>query len=201
LCGKIGEAPCGECADTLDPAPNLAVPAGVDACRAVLAYEGDGRELVARLKYRNARASLAWLAERMAVLAAPDKADLVTWVPTTSARRRDRGFDQAQLLAKAVARGLRLPCRPLLVRGAGPPQTGRSSDERRAGPALAVRPNRTGQVAGAAIVVVDDVITTGSTVTSVARALKRAGAARVLVVAAARTPLKRARDGPEIQVQ
>src|SRR3712207_7831548 len=54
--------------------------------------------LVARLKYRNARASLAWLARAMAALVDRRGTDVVTWVPTTPARRRQRGFDQAELL-------------------------------------------------------------------------------------------------------
>src|SRR3954471_8250084 len=138
LCHRPGPAPCDECADALDPAPNLPPPPGVDCCRAVLAYEGFGRELVARLKYRNARTTLRWLALQMAALFDPHAVDLVTWVPTTAARRRERGFDQGQLLAKRVARSLPRPCRPMLVRAHGPPQTGRTGTERLAGPVLAV---------------------------------------------------------------
>src|SRR5690348_2818504 len=138
LCHTPGPAPCDECAATLDPAPNLPPPSGVDVCRAVLAYEGAGRELVARLKYRNARTTLRWLAFQMAMLVDARDVDVVTWVPTTVVRRRDRGFDQAQLLARGVAHRMCRPCRPLLVRAHGPPQTGRTGNERLTGPALSV---------------------------------------------------------------
>jgi predicted amidophosphoribosyltransferase len=146
--------------------------------------------LVARLKYRNARSALRWLALSMAALVDPTAVDLVTWVPTTGDRRRQRGFDQAELLARAVARRLGLPCRRLLVRGSGPPQTGRSLADRRVGPVLAASRRR---VPAARVLLVDDVITTGTTITVAASALRTAGFAHVCVVAAARTPLKRGR--------
>jgi ComF family protein len=192
LCGRVGPSPCAACARELQRAPALLPPPGVDGCAALLAYEGAGRELVARLKYRNARSSMTWLAASMAALVDRERIDVVTWVPTSRVRRHRRGFDQAELLARQVARRLRLPCRPLLRRDAGPPQTGRSLAQRRTGPPLVARARVSGRV-----LLVDDVITTGSTVASAALALRRAGAARVEVIAGARTPLKRALSAPE----
>jgi predicted amidophosphoribosyltransferase len=152
----------------------------------VLAYEGAGRELVARLKYRNARSSMAWLAAAMAALVDAATIDTVTWIPTTTSRRRARGFDQAELLARHVARRLRLPCRRLLIRLPGAPQTGRSLAERRRGPALIALPS-----ASTRVVVVDDVITTGTTMTAAAVALRGVGVRHVVALASARTPFKR----------
>jgi len=190
LCHHAGAAPCADCAGELVPAPPLPPPPGVDRCDVLLAYEGAGRELVARLKYRNARSALRWLAWQMAALVDLDaqRVDVVTWIPTSADRRRQRGFDQAELLARAIARRLRRPCRPLLDRRAGPPQTGRSAIDRRSGPAIAARARG---VAGLRVLVVDDVITTGTSVAVSARALRASGAAHVSVLAAARTPLKR----------
>ncbi len=189
MCGARGAAPCGPCAAGLRRAPPLPPPAGVDSCLALLAYEGAGRELVARLKYRNARSSLPFLADGMARLAAAAAAthvDVVTWAPTTVARRRKRGFDQAELLARAVARRLGVACRPLLARPPGSPQTGQPLDPRRRGPIFhATRPSPP------TVLLVDDVVTSGATVTAAARALRRAGATHVHVVAAARTPARR----------
>ena len=163
------------------PAPALPPPPGVDACAAVLAYEGPARELVARLKYRNHRSALDGMAAAMAasLTAVPD---VVTWAPTTDARRRARGFDHAELLARRIARRLGRPCRRLLTRAPGPPQTGRSRTDRQAGPRLDARVGVEGTV-----LLVDDVVTTGATATAAAAALRRAGASRVEVVAAART--------------
>jgi predicted amidophosphoribosyltransferase len=185
VCGATGPAPCAGCAALLQRAPSLPAPAGVESCAALLAYEGVGRELVARLKYRNARSSVPFLARGMAAIV--DAADMVTWAPTTPARLRERGFDQAQLLARAVARELGLPCRRLLRRQPGPGQTGRDAAARYEGPAFAARR----ALDGLAVLVVDDVITTGATVAAAARTLRDAGAGDVSVVAAARTPPRR----------
>ena len=183
VCGAQGPAPCEECAAGLQRAPSLPAPAAVDSCAALLAYQGPGRELVARLKYRNARSSLPFLGRGMAALVG-GRVDVVTWAPTTPARRRARGFDQARLLARAVARELGVPCRPLLRRQPGPAQTGRDAAARHAGPAFSSpRP-----VPGRRVLLVDDVVTTGATVAAAAQALRAAGAGEVHVVAAARTP-------------
>ena len=191
MCGRAGAAPCPACWAALrPPPPGLAVPAGLDGCRSLLRSEGVGRELLARLKYRNARSIVAWLAEGMArlavALAAGQAFDVVTWAPTSVARRRARGFDQGEVLARAVARRLGVPCRPLLVRLPGPPQTGRSRAERRLGPAFVARRGPPGR----RILVVDDVVTSGATLSAAARALRAAGADVVMSVTAGRTPLK-----------
>lgn len=183
VCGARGAAPCAGCAAGLRRAPSLACPPGADSCAALLAYEGVGRELVARLKYRNARAALPALARALAALVDSGAVDVVTWVPTTAARRRARGFDQAELLGRTVARGVGVPCRALLRRRPGPPQTGRPVEARRAGPSFDAR-----RPAPARVLLVDDVITTGATVAAAARALRSAGAVEVHVLAAARTP-------------
>jgi predicted amidophosphoribosyltransferase len=167
----------------LRPAPSLPPPVGIDQCHAALLYAGAGRELVARLKYRNARSSLRFLAAAMASLVDPAMVDVVTWVPTTPARRRQRGFDHAQLLARAIARRTGRPCRPLLRRLPGPAQTGLPLAERRLGPPIVARHH-----APPRILLVDDVVTTGATASVAARALRAAGATHVQLVAAARTP-------------
>jgi len=86
---------------------------------AIIAYEGVGRELLARLKYRDARQAVAPLADAVAARVSAGRIDTsfigtsfidtVTWIPTTDRRRRERGFDQAELLARAVARRLGRP--------------------------------------------------------------------------------------------
>ena len=185
VCGLPGAAPCDACAAKLRPAPDLPTPDGLDDLVAPLSYTGTGRELVARLKYRNARAVLPVVANAIAALVDPATVDVVTWAPTSAARRRERGFDQARLLARAVARRLHRPCRALLVRQPGPPQTGRPKRDRLTGPQFTA----TGRIPRR-VLVVDDVVTTGATVLAAAHALKMSGAVMVKAAAAARTPLK-----------
>ena len=159
----------------------------MDRCLALLAFEGPAADLVARIKYRNDRSALPGLGRAMAdqVTAAGGAggagAVLVTWIPTTAARRRSRGFDHGRLLAGEVARALRLPLRRTLDRAAGPPQTGRTRVERRGGPVLHPVRRLSGRV-----LAVDDVVTTGATASAAAAALRCAGADEVWVLASAR---------------
>jgi predicted amidophosphoribosyltransferase len=167
-------------------------PDGIDAWAAAFAYEGVAREVVARVKYRNVRAVVPWLAGRM-VAAATDaglaEVDAAVWAPTTAERRRRRGFDAAELLARAVARRLHVPAAALLERLPGPPQTGLVGAARRVGPGFTARQGVPG-----AVVLVDDVATTGATLAAAARALRATGARCVVAVTAARTPAPG--DGP-----
>jgi predicted amidophosphoribosyltransferase len=163
-------------------------PAGVDRWLAPFAYEGVARELVARVKYWRARATVPWLATQMARLVVAAGADIdagvATWAPTTTSRRYARGFDHAEILARAVARELGLRARSTLRRRPGPPQTGRPAGARRVGPQFDSRHG----VVPARVLLVDDVATTGATIAAAADALRRAGAASVVAVTAARTP-------------
>lgn len=166
-------------------APRVAPPPGVDAWCAPFAYEGAARELVARIKYRNVRAVVPWLAARMAdaAVAAEIDAAVITWAPTTPVHRRARGFDPAELLARALARRLRRPVRQLLTRAPGPPQTGLTAAARRAGPRFTNR-----RATPDSVLLVDDVATTGATLTAGASTLRYGGARCVVAVTAARTP-------------
>ncbi|HEX5587712.1 MAG TPA: phosphoribosyltransferase family protein [Acidimicrobiia bacterium] len=202
-CGRPGEPLCLSCEAGLRAAPLSAPPSGVDRWAAAFAYDGVARELVARVKYRNVRAVVPWLADAMceALVADMPPAHIppvqqvldvttVTWAPTTPQRRRDRGFDPAELLARHVARRLALPCSALVGRLPGPPQTGLAANARRVGPRF--EPVRSRAAArrtfGATVLVVDDVTTTGATLTAAAFALRAAGARGVVALTAARTP-------------
>jgi predicted amidophosphoribosyltransferase len=184
-CGCPADPVCARCQHALAPAPHAAPPPHVDGWAAPFAYEGVARELIARVKYRRKHAATGWLAAAMAPLVGPPVPAVVTWVPTTSARRHERGFDHAELLARAVARLLGRRAVRLLCRGSGGPQTGLAAAARRLGPELVARSH-----VPASVLLVDDVATTGATVEAGARALRAAGAVSVRVLTAARTPVR-----------
>jgi predicted amidophosphoribosyltransferase len=184
VCGDPGRVPCRPCESALPAPPDVAPPPGLDACHSVVAYHGPGRAVVASLKFGGAMGILPWVAEHLAGRLEPGPAlDVVTWVPTIPAHRRRRGRDQAEALARSIAHRLGLPARPLLLRLPGPPQAGRSAGERRLGPPLSARGR-----SPAAVLVVDDVVTTGGSLAAAARALRAAGARTVGAAAVARTP-------------
>lgn len=142
-------------------------------------------------KYRNRRqlgGHLAGLLVNRLIAAgvgSETRIDVVTWAPTSSRRRRQRGFDQAELVARRVAAQLGLPCRRLVERhGDDVTQTGLGRADRLRGPRFRVRPD----VAGRRILLIDDVVTTGATLGSAAAALRGAGAADVVQAAVAATP-------------
>ena len=185
-CGRRAEPVCASCAATMRAAlPSMPLP-GVAWSTAAFAYEGVARELVARVKYRNERIAVRWLGARLAerCVNAPYAIDAVTWVPASASRRKARGVDHGALLARVVATGIGRVAQQFLTRDAGPPQTGRAAAERRAGPTL----DAVGAFAGANVLVIDDVTTTGATLIAAARALHAHGAREVLAATVARTP-------------
>jgi predicted amidophosphoribosyltransferase len=179
---------CDSCRFAVSSSPATIVPGGITAA---LTFDGVVRTAVLGLKYRNRRAAakvLAAVLVRRLGLVGPGRPhhDLVTWAPTSRRRSAERGYDQAELLARAVAAELGVPCRRLLYRTHGAPQTGRSRTERLAGldgPAFRVRPGRAPRV-----LVVDDVVTTGATLVAAGEALRAAGIRDVRLVAVAATP-------------
>jgi ComF family protein len=171
------EGPCGRCrtGETI-----------FDFARSAVFFNDTARELVHHLKYAE-RVSLAQPMGRMLERTIKDhdfSAAVVVPVPLHRKRQRERGFNQAQLIAKALA----LPVDTSIVRRCKNTvtQTGLSRSERSKNLAGAFEVDR--DVKGQTILVIDDVLTTGATMNEIARALKKAGAQRVEVVTFARVP-------------
>jgi ComF family protein len=189
-CGLLGDAPCADCARCLRRADDVVSIPGLVTCRSVFVYDEVARRLLLALKYRNRRDALAFLASEVAALVDVDvDARLVTWVPTTAARRRRRGFDQAELLARAVGRRLAVPARPLLRRIDGRPQTGLGSAARVEGPRFeAWSARRSPDRSARSVLLVDDIGTTGATLRAAAAVLSASGIAEVHARTVAWTP-------------
>lgn len=161
-------------------------PLEVSWSRAAFLYEGTVRRALLRVKFDGARSTAEVFAPAIAgLLDGARLPDIVTWVPLGRRRRRARGFDQAEVLARAMASAASLPIAGLLRRVVEtPPQSRRSASERRLGLAGAfVAVAR----APARVLLVDDVLTTGATAAECAGALRAAGALEVGVVTVARS--------------
>ncbi len=169
----------------------LAHPPAYDCARAVAHFTGSMRTLVHHFKYADRHDGQAlfgrWLAEAARELR--PGLDLIVPVPLSRLRLLLRHFNQAAMLARVLAREIGVPVDPMLCGGRGwtGGQVGRRGDQRRrdiAGAFSVPRHGRAG-LKGRNVLLVDDVVTTGATVDACARALKRAGAARVDVLALA----------------
>lgn len=159
---------------------------------ACFVHEGDIRKQVLHLKYHKDK-SLARELSQYLVGAVADVGcingggiDVVTWAPTSSVRRQQRGFDHGELLARHSAAAMRMKCRSLLRRMNNEHQTGRSRQVRLAQPEFVSRPLGVMK----RICVIDDVMTTGSTFRAAVSALAHRGATDVLCVAVTYVPEK-----------
>jgi ComF family protein len=207
LCGacwravrRLGAPACERCGVPLpafEPTPGapglcggcMHEPPAWDWARAAAEYEGVARDALHAFKFHGKRAlarPLAALVVEQCAREVPPATDAVLAVPLPRARERERGFNQAALLAEHLGATLGIHTRPrwLVRTRATPPQSELSADARRANVRDAF--TATPDVAGHDVVVIDDVLTTGSTVAACATALRQAGARRIGVLTVAR---------------
>lgn len=145
----------------------------------VTKYEGLAKLVLHDLKFARAQAAAEDIAAALAARISVRQETVVTHVPTAPQRVRQRGYDQAALIAKSLARQLGLPYLPLLVRSGTQRQLGQHRDVRKQQMTDAFRVATNPMLAGKHILLVDDVLTTGATCESAARVLRHAGAKRV----------------------
>jgi ComF family protein len=191
---------CRRCAATLGPHP----PESDDclACRGETfhfekvvrlgTYDGLLRELILRMKYPPGE-TLAHLLGTLWATHSLDRLrelrpDVIVPVPLHWWRRWQRGYNQSQALADALAKQLRVPCKPPWLRRRRPTeqQTRLSKTGRLANVKGAFKVHWRSRLAGRSVLLVDDVLTTGNTCSEAARALRAAGAKRVAVAVLAR---------------
>lgn len=142
-------------------------------------YDSIGEELVKKLKFEHSTAGARDVARELTALV-PDTKDLIiTHLPTATSRVRERGFDQAKLIAKRLSTDAGLPYTVFLARSGGARQVGASRNERFAHTSGMFRIRHQQLLTGATILLIDDVITTGASLESAARTLRANGAKRV----------------------
>lgn len=159
-----------------------------DATYSYGSYDGPLRELIRLFKYSRIE-SLSKPLSRLMVRAIPRHLsfDLVMPMPMHWYRQWRRGFNQAELLARPVARQYGMPLSRHLRRvRLGKVQAGLGAEARRENLKRAFRVKRTDEISGKKILLIDDVLTTGSTLRAAAGALKAAGAAEVVTLTLAR---------------
>ncbi len=198
-CGKpflsqmtLAYSPDHLCADCREHPP------AYDRARALGPMEGGLRDLIHLFKFEGKSGLADALAPALGGLAraefpetAGDGSALVTYVPIHLARWRERGFDQAQILARRTAAWLDLPFEKTLERKREtPPQTGLPAARRRSNLRGAFGVIAAGRIAGKRTLLRDDVLTTGSTASACARALKGAGALSVEVLTVCHVPFR-----------
>jgi len=191
---------CAACAEKLPRIPSrcyrcAAATAGYAVCRecgsqtplcqvlVYTRYQKLAKDLIHRMKYERAQAGAAEAATLMARLLAdvPDNA-VLAHIPTATSRVRQRGYDHALLLARALAHSGNRERAALLARVGQAHQVGSGRMERVRQLHDAFRPMRAGAIQGRHVLLVDDVLTTGATLETAARILKQAGAERVSAI-------------------
>lgn len=181
----------GICAACQQSLPFTADPRGrkkgefFEFCLAPLRYTGRVRDSVLRFKFYGARSCCRAYARLMAETVRREEEavfDLVTWAPVSKKRLRKRGYDQARLIAEALAQQLGAPCAPLLEKTRHvPPQSHIKGDEKRranVSGAYALLPGA--EVQGRRLLLVDDVTTSGATLSECSRILLMGGAEAVV---------------------
>lgn len=204
FCGRVQEQPgiCPGCMASLpwtDEAHALREPVPGLRCAAPLWYTGPVRESIHRFKFRSGVGAAGPMGELIAQAAAErfsGEFDTVTWVPVSARRLRQRGYDQARLLAESAC-GLWGVTPERLVRKVwdNPAQSGLESAEERWRNTQGVY-EAAGDPAGRRVLLIDDICTTGSTLLSCSSVLREAGAAEI-VCAVVAFPIPEGKNGGE----
>lgn len=190
-CGQWGNFICEVCGDSVvvgdGQALKLAQSQYLDGVWAVAQYQGVMKILIKQLKYKHLRDLAAVGGHYIWQMGRLPKADWISFVPIHRRRYLERGFNQSRALAEEVSRLSALPLYPLLKRVLYREKQAASKDlmERLSkirGVFALSKQVAVKDLAGKKIVLIDDVVTTGSTLNECARVLKKAGVAKVWAV-------------------
>lgn len=196
FCGRLMQQDgliCTRCAQNLPYTEGLGITQKfpfISKCVSPLYYEGSVRQSLLRYKFRSAAAYSKIYGEFLVkcIDECRISCDIITWVPLSRRRLRKRGYDQARLIAEEVSRRTGIPCARLLRKKRNnPAQSGAGSAEKRRANVMGVyAPAEGAPISGRRVLIVDDIVTTGATLSECARMLMDAGAAEVYAAAVAR---------------
>lgn len=200
LCGgsiPFNEFFCNTCIKLFSPAPkNVSVPYA-DLFSAYTIYDSFGKRLVLRLKNKSNGYALSGAAYLICKSITADfgeklkKTDFITYIPMRKNDLRKRGYNQCRIIAKELSYLIDKPCRAVLVKTRDNlPQKYLTAAERRENVRDVFACSKPAGVKGKTILLIDDVSTTGSTISEAARVLKEAGAERVFVGVLAKTVIR-----------
>lgn len=201
-CNDEGSLLCQSCADGMaDPirqcykchipaerfatCPDCRIGSALASVLPAVKYTGLAKDIVWKIKFGRTRSASQEIASvivhklRLQKQLAGKRQIILTHAPTATSRVRQRGYDQAALIARSVAGQSHATYLPLLARTGQQKQIGASRSQRKAQLQSAFRPLRCGRIKGVHIILIDDVVTTGATLEAAAQALIDAGARRV----------------------
>lgn len=204
-CGGLGSCLCGVCLDlAVSPPPSRCFRCQrvsdeyltCSSCRNIIhlrsllsagPYDGIHKQLVLKMKKDGSREAATSIAEALALLLAQNSyllrdIDLIVPVPTIRPHIRERGFDHTRTIAQELSRLIGLPTEVLLERITNTRQVGKSKKERFAQMENGVKLRRVKRLNGVKILLIDDIATTGATLSACSRELKKAGATSVSAV-------------------
>lgn len=197
VCKKEGQLLCNWCKhDVLHPVPSRCYLcqartdsfAVCQSCRrktvlknvwVASEYVGVPKDLIHSLKYQQKREAAGHIAQYLDELLPIFDDVMIAHVPTTSRRVRQRSFDQAQLIARQLAKGRKISYEPVLLRSGQTRQVGAKRSQRLVQLENAFAVRKPDLVRGRTILLIDDVTTTGASINSAATTLKKAGAKQV----------------------
>ena len=196
FCGRVlryyERYSCGKCRASLPYVPRDAQRReinNIDLCLSAFEYRDSVRESLHRYKFSSCRSYGRDYAQFMAdeISRWGISCDVITWVPISRKRLRERGYDQSEIIARELGRIFGVKCEKLLdktVNNRAQSSTG-SAEERRRNTAGVYARHKGAEMDGKSVLIIDDIVTTGSTLSECASVLKASGAKRIYAAAAA----------------
>lgn len=183
FCGRIIDGKergtCSACLNHLERNTTEMLLSGKCVCRAAFVYKAAVRESLHRYKFGGASTYAPEYAKYMKDMIPPD-ANVLTWIPVSKQRKWERGFDQSELLAKEISKLTGIPVLPGLKKKNTKRQSAaKNAEQRKENIHGAFLPAVPFQLQGKSVLLIDDICTTGATLSEAVSVLNSAGVADI----------------------